>query len=268
MELTYILVDFENVQPRDLGLLCEPHYRVKLFHGPHQNKLDIEVVKALQPLGDRVEYVQSERHGKNALDFHVAFTIGRLLEKHHSDGRAARFVVVSKDRDFDPLLAHVRSLGYSAQQVVTIRDALGTGSEEIEPAPIPAIVEPDRHAAGSAPPARQSEPTETPASGASNAPHENNPDEKPPVPSVVAVPKKQTPAKKPAAEVLDTVIEHLRTHPKNRPAKRVTLERHILCLLGGKTSSATVQGVIAELVRLKQVAFNDKKVSYALKGKK
>ena len=80
--------------------------------------------------------------------------------------------------------------------------------------------------------------------------------------------KKQTPAMKPAAEVIEKVIEHLRTHPKNRPAKRVTLERHILCLLGGKTSSATVQGVIAELVRLKQVAFNDKKVSYALKGKK
>jgi hypothetical protein len=35
-----------------------------------------------------------------------------------------------------------------------------------------------------------------------------------------------------------------------------------------KTSNATVQGAIAELVRLKKVAFNDKKVSYALKVKK
>ena len=57
-------------------------------------------------------------------------------------------------------------------------------------------------------------------------------------------------------------------HYRVKPAKRATLERHILSLLGGTTSAAIVQGVIAELVRLKLLAFNDKKVSYALKGKK
>jgi len=269
MDLTYFLVDFENVQPPDLGLLGDPGYRVKLFHGPHQNKLDMDVVKALQPLGDRVEYIQSDRHGKNALDFHVAFYIGRLLEKHEANGKTARFVVVSKDRDFDPLLSHVRSLGYSAQQVITIRDALGAGGEELKPAPIPAVYGPDPQAAVAALVVQQPQPAVPPAPVASHAPQDEKQEETPPVPTLAApTPKKSAPAQKPGAEVIEKVVEHLRTHPKNRPAKRETLERHIPSLLGGKASNATAQGVIAELVRLKIVAFNDKKVSYALKVKK
>jgi len=65
MGLTYILVDFENVQPQlaDLALLRGEDFRVLVFHGAHQNKFDAEMVKALQPLGDRMEWVQSDRHG-------------------------------------------------------------------------------------------------------------------------------------------------------------------------------------------------------------
>jgi len=268
MDLTYFLVDFENVQPPDLGLLCDPGYRVKFFHGPHQNKLDMDVVKALQPLGDRVEYIQSDRHGKNALDFHVAFYIGRLLEKHQANGKTARFVVVSKDRDFEPVLSHVRSLGYAARQVVTIRDALGAGCEEIKPAPIPAVDGPDPQAGVAALVAQRPQHAVLPAPVASRARQEEKQEEKPPVPTLASTPKKSAPAKKPGAEVIEKVVEHLRTHPKNRPAKRETLERHIPSLLGGKASNATVEGVIGELVRLKIVAFKDKKVSYSLNVKK
>lgn len=110
MELTYILVDFENVQPQDLDLLQGQQYRVKVFHGAHQNKLDMTMVKALQPLGEHVEYLQSEKPGKNALDFHVAFCMGRLLQTHMSNGVPARFGVVSRDGGFDSLLRHMRSL--------------------------------------------------------------------------------------------------------------------------------------------------------------
>lgn len=83
MSLTYILVDFENVQPTaaDIKLIRGADYRVRLFHGPHQNRFDAELVKALQPLGVQVEYIQCERNGKNALDFHIAFYVGRLVQK-------------------------------------------------------------------------------------------------------------------------------------------------------------------------------------------
>ena len=49
MSLTYILIDFENLQPTaaDVSLIRGPDYRVLIFHGPHQNKFDAGMVKAL-----------------------------------------------------------------------------------------------------------------------------------------------------------------------------------------------------------------------------
>ena len=120
MELTYILVDFENIRPQDFVLLRGPQYRVKLFHGPHQNKLDVAIVKALQPLGEQVAYVQGEKPGKNALDFHIAFFMGRLVQTHMANGIPARFKIISRDGGFDSVLRHVRALGNDAKQAVSI----------------------------------------------------------------------------------------------------------------------------------------------------
>ena len=129
MLLTYILVDFENVQPQvaDLGLLRGDDFRVHIFHGVHQNKFDVSMYKALQPLGDKVELVQSDRQGPDVLDFHISFYLGRLVREHlNQPVRAARFFVISKDRGFDSLIVHIRSLGFEAHRVATIRAALGT----------------------------------------------------------------------------------------------------------------------------------------------
>ena len=60
----------------------------------------------------------------DALDFHVAFCMGRLLEAHRSNGIAAPFGVISRDGGFEPLLRHVRSLGYAAKQAGSIREVL------------------------------------------------------------------------------------------------------------------------------------------------
>src|SRR3569623_45762 len=129
MELTYILVDFENVQPPDMGLLSGDHYQLRIFRGPHQNKLDFDIAESLQPHGSRVQYIQSDRHGKNALDFHIAFYMGRLIEELEADGapacKSTRIVVISKNSGFDALMSHIQSLGYGAMKAASIRQALG-----------------------------------------------------------------------------------------------------------------------------------------------
>jgi hypothetical protein len=107
MSLTYILIDFENVHPpaAEMSLIRGADYRVRIFHGPHQTRFDAEMVKALQPLGVQAEYVQCERKGKNALDFHVAFYLGRLVQECEAaaapPGKRAAFFIVSKDSGFD-----------------------------------------------------------------------------------------------------------------------------------------------------------------------
>ncbi len=80
MTLTCILVDLENVQLKapELAGLKRGEHLLKIFHGPSQNSFTAAMVRALQPLGDAVEYIQCEKAGPNALDFHLAFHLGRL----------------------------------------------------------------------------------------------------------------------------------------------------------------------------------------------
>src|SRR6476469_8951656 len=113
MATAYILVDYENVQPRDVPLLDASRHRMIIFRGTHQNKVDADLAEALQPLGAKVEYVRVAKAGKNALDFQLAFQVGRLLERHASSNadREARFLIVSNDTGYSALLVHIEKLG-------------------------------------------------------------------------------------------------------------------------------------------------------------
>jgi hypothetical protein len=68
----FVLVDFENVQPKDIGLLKDGPFKVKVFLGPNQSKIPVSLAAALQSLGESAEYIVLETAGNNALDFHIA----------------------------------------------------------------------------------------------------------------------------------------------------------------------------------------------------
>ena len=65
-------------QPSSLAGLDAEHFRVLIFVGVCQGKLAFEIAAALQKLVPRAEYVKIAGNGTNALDFHIAFHIGRL----------------------------------------------------------------------------------------------------------------------------------------------------------------------------------------------
>jgi len=81
---TFVLVDFENVQPKDVASLSGGPYKIKVFLGTHQAKVPLAMVRALQAFGAHAEYIQITGNGKNAVDFHIAYYIGRL---HHENFR-------------------------------------------------------------------------------------------------------------------------------------------------------------------------------------
>jgi len=62
------LVDFENVQPKDIALLKNGPFKVKVFLGPNQSKIPVSLAVALQTLGAPAEYIVLETAGNNALD--------------------------------------------------------------------------------------------------------------------------------------------------------------------------------------------------------
>ena len=99
-----MLIDFENVQPDSLDLLDHDHFRLRVFVGASQGKVPFDVAASLQRFGDRMEYIKISGHGLNALDFHIAYYIGRLA----AEDQTAYFHIISKDTGFDPLIRHLR----------------------------------------------------------------------------------------------------------------------------------------------------------------
>jgi hypothetical protein len=99
-----VLVDFESVQPTSFGQLAPEYFRAKVFVGAVQSKLPYELVTAIQQLGDRAEYIKITGVGRNALDFHVAYYIGRIAAEEPE----AFFHIISKDTGFDPLIQHLK----------------------------------------------------------------------------------------------------------------------------------------------------------------
>jgi hypothetical protein len=105
LRTNYVLIDFENVHVKSLDLLTAEHFKVMVFLGPKNTKLPVDLVLAMQNFGARAEYVQLETAGTNALDFHVAFHLGRLA----ATDPTGFFHIISKDTGFDPLVQHLKT---------------------------------------------------------------------------------------------------------------------------------------------------------------
>jgi hypothetical protein len=114
----FVLVDFENVQPKDIGLLKDGPFKVKVFLGPNQSKIPVSLAAALQSLGESAEYIVLETAGNNALDFHIAYYIGALSAAEPN----AFFHVISKDTGFDSLLKYLKGKRILAQRSACIAD--------------------------------------------------------------------------------------------------------------------------------------------------
>lgn len=101
---TYILIDLENVQPKNLEVLSQHSFKIIIFVGENQTKLPYDLVAGIQKFGSDVKYIKIAGNGKNALDFHIAYYIGKLTAEEPK----AYFHVISKDSGFDPLIKYLR----------------------------------------------------------------------------------------------------------------------------------------------------------------
>ena len=107
MRKNYVLIDYENVQIKSLNLLKEEQFQVMIFLGINNTKLSTEFVLSKEALGERAEYIRLEKAGENALDFHIAYYLGQIALKDES----GYFHIISRDKGFDPLITHLKSIG-------------------------------------------------------------------------------------------------------------------------------------------------------------
>lgn len=114
-----LLVDYENVHKIDLSVL-DDSYRAVIFIGASQNPPKAASKKSTAHRFSRVDFHKVAGSGKNALDFHIAFHLGRTFEK----APETVCIVVSRDKGFDPLLQHLNGSGLKCRRVENFEELI------------------------------------------------------------------------------------------------------------------------------------------------
>ncbi len=104
MPTNYVLIDLENVQPKNLNIVSDHPFKIYVFVGENQEKIPFDLAEVMQGFGENAKYVKISGNGKNALDFHLAFYLGSLSTKD-TEGY---YHIISRDTGFDPLVKHLR----------------------------------------------------------------------------------------------------------------------------------------------------------------
>ena len=210
---TFIFIDCENVPKVDLGPLEGKSAHVTLLLGRSQTKLDVKLVTQIKRLHAQVELVTLEHSGRNALDLTLTYYLGRAVER----APAAAFVIVSKDKDYTALLAHLTSLGIQATRHETLADVADL-SVAAAPPPAPAKPKPIPPAAPKATARKLSPANKSPANTA------------------------------PKPDRSSRIVARLRDpNNKNRPSRLPALRAHVNTALGKEASSAAVETLIEKL---------------------
>lgn len=242
----FIFVDFENVQEIDLGLLREKPVHVTLLIGAKQTKVQTELLFQTHSLGRQVELVRVGASGRNALDLTLAMHLGRQIERHPT----ALFAIVSRDKDFDPMITHLHAANVNVTRASTF-------------AAVPFLSRPKRM-----PVAKPAVPTSKPATPAALKPAA-------PTMKTMTVPAKPTlpplptrtptPAPSALAKRQNALLARLGNPTnKHRPNTQKSLAAHIKTALGNDVSDAEVSATLNLLESRRILSINEqKKVVYA-----
>lgn len=106
MAAKLILVDYENVPRLDLSIL-DDSYRAVVFVGANQHPPKAARRPATAHRFSRVDFLKVQGTGRNALDFRIAFHLGRTFET----ALQTECFVLARDKGYDPLLLHLNQNG-------------------------------------------------------------------------------------------------------------------------------------------------------------
>jgi hypothetical protein len=137
--VNHVFVDFENVHEIDLAIIGSKAVSFTLLLGSRQTKLDVSLVEKLLEHAASVQWVRLTSAGKDALDFTLAYYVGRAVAADPT----GYFHIVSKDTGYDPLIEHLRSKHVRARR----HDSFATltfaaPAKPSAPAPSPAVPKP------------------------------------------------------------------------------------------------------------------------------
>jgi PIN domain len=229
--VNHIFVDFENVHEVELSIIGQKSVSLTVLLGPKDTKLKTNLVEKILQHADSVHLIRLTSSGRNALDFTLAYYVGRAAVLDPS----GFFYIISGDTGYDPLIAHLRS-----NHVRAHRHPDFTSLQSLLNPLSPAVAAP------------ASSPAPAPAKAVK-------------IPKPPKAPKPSTPIALPLDERASHALEHLRSHTKNRPARENTLVSHMRTLFGNKITEEEATTVVEALRRAGHIAITDKgRVTYRL----
>lgn len=108
----YIFVDYENVQDVNLDLIAGKAVKVFLVVGQRRKTLPSLLARQIHQYHEQVTWIESEGATPNALDLVLAYHVGRQAK---ADPKGY-FHILAKDKDYDPLIKHLRANGILASR--------------------------------------------------------------------------------------------------------------------------------------------------------
>lgn len=263
----FIFVDFENVQDVDLTLAKDKSVHVTLLIGAKQTKVPTKLATQLHTFAAQVAPIEVGGSGRNALDLTLAMYLGREIERHPQ----ANFVIVSRDQDFDPMIAHLKAAGARVERVPSFAavSAFVSGRKAVRPVRAARTPAPRSHARP-APPAAAAKPAALPLPRPA-APVAM----KPAAPTPPAATAKSTDTPLPPRIGMETIPDLARrqnaifarlSNPtnKNRPSTQKALAAHLRAALGNNAAEADVAATMAQLAERRVLSIDaQKRVVYA-----
>jgi PIN domain len=118
MKSNHVLIDYENIQPVVADALAQPIFKVWVFVGVQQAKVKFDLVDLLQRKGGDARVIKMRTSGRNALDFHMSYYLGKLSTQQPE----AYFHLVAEDTGMDPLVEHLKEAGLSVSRWADVFD--------------------------------------------------------------------------------------------------------------------------------------------------
>lgn len=220
--INHVFVDFENVHQVDLSLIGAKSVSFTLMVGAKQTKLDSDLVEKLMAHSSSVQLVKLSSSGMNALDFALAYYLGRAALADPT----ASFHIVSKDGGFDPLIDHLRTRNIKVQRHPSFAELTFTWPGKAALASTPAVKAVKKVAA------------------------------KKVLKKTVA---KKAVAKVNSVETwMERVLKDFQEHPKAQPKKRKSLSAKVANLINKSADGPEVQSVIAQMEKTGKLKFDEK----------
>ena len=225
--VNHIFVDYENIQAIDTAVIGNKTVHLTLLLGARQTKLDALLVEKLLLHAATVELIRLQSSGRNALDFALAYYIGRAV----AADPAGYFHIISKDTGYDPLIEHLRS-----KHIRIHRHTDFAALTFSAPAKRPAVT-----------------PKPTPPPAISK-------------PKPVPKPKVQASVKVVEDDLEKRVLDHLRKPTATRPRTKTKLASFLVAHLGHNITEGEALTLIENLGQAGHLFIDDKdKVTYHLK---